>query len=101
MGQVIQLKKKLDLITTGRINNKNREILESWSEHLLCAKEVDGKIYALSKFLFTTGFLLDVSELSYTSRYCFHTHQQALAFFIAYDGTQEAVVGQDGCTAIK
>ena len=83
------------------MSEKHKEVMESWGEHLSCSKVVNGKVYALSRFLFTTGFLLEVDTFSYKGRYCFHTKEQAQAFYDAYDGSQEAVVGKDGCTAIK
>ena len=101
MSQVIPIRPVLEIPCLGRVSACNIKVIEDWGDHILCAKEIDGKLYALSRFLFTTGFLLELGKDDYKGRYCFSEPEQALAFFVAYNGTQEAVVGEKGCTAIK
>ena len=55
----------------------------------------------IRQFIFTVGVCYGLDRIGYTGRFCFKTLNDELGFYDAWNGIEQPVVGQDGCTAIK
>ncbi len=49
-------------------------------------KVMNGKVYALNRFIYTTGLLVGVNEHTYEHRYCYPNHADAREAFATWDG---------------
>lgn len=52
----------------------------------LMTKVMNGKVYGLVRFIYTTGLMVDVNEYGYAYRYCYESHADALSDFLTWDG---------------
>lgn len=48
---------------------------------------IEGQVVAVAKFLYTWGLLLDVTEESYSGRYCYASFDDAMFAMENWDGT--------------
>lgn len=56
------------------------------AEGYLATKVVDGKVYGVTRFIFTTGLVADVTDIGYDHRYCFENHADAVEAFAVWVG---------------
>jgi hypothetical protein len=64
-------------------------------------KKRGGEFFAISRFIYTYGVLINITEYGYSGRFCFDNLQNAQLFYNDWDFESQPVVGLDGCTAIK
>lgn len=48
---------------------------------------IGGKCYAIFRFIFTTGLVVGIDSVGYESRYCYHSHIDAVKALDEWDGT--------------
>jgi hypothetical protein len=57
-------------------------------------KYIESKgLCAINRFMFTHGVLVNLSEIGYARRYCFHTYAEAKIALMLWDGTSEHISG--------
>lgn len=49
-------------------------------------KVMNGKIYGVLRFIYTTAIMVGVDEIGYQYRYCYPNYADALADFATWDG---------------
>lgn len=49
----------------------------------------DRGMCGLMRFLFTTGLVIGMDEISYAGRYCYHTEEEARQALKAWDGKED------------
>jgi hypothetical protein len=52
----------------------------------LATRVIDGKVYGLTRFIFTIGLIVDVQEDGYERRYCYDSLGEAMSDFKTWDG---------------
>jgi hypothetical protein len=69
------------------MTNETNQSLDQLDPTYFSPRVIDGKVCALSNFLFTIGLMVDIKNDLYERRYCFENYADAKAALNDWDGT--------------